>query len=235
MRTGTLLHRGGAALLWLALCGVCHGGGLSVSPLRVDFSAARGVGAITITNTSRETVTFEADAVPWPQDAAGQSERDIVVNPPVATLAPGARRTLRIGLVKRLGTEQERSYRVYVTELPSARSADATGLGVRLRIGIPVFVAADSPRELPMQWAAQREGGALLLTATNTGNVHQRVAALSLERSGKQYTAAQSSTYVLAGRSTVFQVEGVEPGAGEELVLRVQTGETPVRVPVVVP
>ncbi len=224
-----------AFVLLLVIAGGCRAGVIAVSPLRLDFDASRSIAAITVTNTGRETVTFEAEALPWPDDAAGQSTSDLVVNPPVATLAPGARKTLRVGLVKRLGAEQERSYRVYVTELPAPRSPDATGIGVRLRVGIPVFVRADAPRELPLQWSAERDGATLRLTASNAGNVHQRVAGLSVLRVDKQFAATQSSSYVLPGRSTAFVVEGIDAHPGEALVIQVQTGETPVRVPVQVP
>ena len=222
-------------VLMMVVAGECRAGAMSVSPMRLEFDASRSIGAITITNTSRETVTFEAEAVVWPDDAAGQAASDVVVNPPVATIAPGARKTLRVGLVKRIAGDRERTYRVYVTELPAPRSADSTGIGVRLRLGIPVFVRADSPRELPMQWAAQRDGTTLTLTASNEGNVHQRVSALAVVRGDKQFAATQSSSYVLAGRSTIFRVEGVEAQPGEKLTLQVQTGDAQARVAVVVP
>jgi fimbrial chaperone protein len=212
-----------------------HAAGLSVSPLRLDFDGARNISALTITNTSRDTVTFEVDTIPWPDNAPGQSARDIVVNPPISTLPPGARKTVRVGLVKRLGGEQERSYRIYITELASPRSAESTGIGVRLRLGIPAFVQADSPREQALQWSVQREDKALELTATNPGNVHQRIASLSVERGDKQYTAAQKSSYILAGRSTAFRLEDFATQPGEQLMLRIQTGDKPVRVPVQVP
>ncbi len=222
----TLLRRTVSMFLLAALvANGCHAAGLSISPLRLDFNAQRSISAITVTNTSRETVTFEAEALPWPQEVPDQSTRDVIVNPPVATLAPGAQRTLRVGLVKRLGAEQERSYRVYITELVAPRAAEASGLGVRLRLGVPVFVAAASPHELPMQWSARSEGKVLSLTATNPGNVHQRVAGVSVQRDGRQFVATQSSSYVLPGRSTVFQVDGFEARPGEHLELRVRIGE----------
>jgi fimbrial chaperone protein len=218
----------------LAACG-CGAAGLSISPLRLDFDAQRNISAITVTNTSSETVTFEAEALPWPREAPEQSPRDVIVNPPVATLAPGAQRTLRIGLVKRLGAEQERSYRVYITELAAPRATEANGLGVRLRLGVPVFVAAAVPHELPMQWSARSEGKLLSLTATNPGNVHQRVAGVSIEREGRIFVATQTSSYVLPGRSTVFQVDGLEARPGEHLELRVRIGDGVASVPVDLP
>jgi P pilus assembly chaperone PapD len=218
------------------LCSVvCQAGGLSISPLRLEFDAARNIGTITVTNTSRDTVTFEVDAVPWPEDAQGQSVRDIVVNPPISTLAPGDRKTVRIGLVKRLGAEQERTYRVYVSELASPRANDATGIGVRLRLGIPVFVLADSPREPALTWTATREDKAIALTATNLGNVHQRISSLSVEKGDKQYTATQQSSYVLAGRSTSFRVEGLVAQTGEQVILLIKAGDNSIRVPVQIP
>ena len=224
-----------AAFLALLLASVCHAGGLSVSPMRLDFNAERGIAIVTLSNTSRETLTIETEVVPWPAGAAGQSVRDVVVNPPIATLAPGEKVSVRVGLVKRLGTEVERGYRVYFTELPNLRAQEALGVGVRLRLGIPVFVAAASAQARPLDWSVGRDGDGMFLTASNTGNVHQRVSALTALLGTTRYAAAQSSPYVMPGSSTSFRLPGLVAGAGDKLTLQLQANDTPRQLEVQVP
>lgn len=222
---------------WLALwvASTCQAGGLSVSPMRLDFSAERGINLVTLTNTSRETLTVEAEVQAWPADAPDQGARDLVVNPPISTLAPGEKATVRVGLVKRQSNEVERGYRVYFTELPNLRLQDAVGVGVRLRLGIPVFVAAASPRLQPLQWSVVRDGADLVLTASNPGNVHRRVMQLSTQRGASRYAAAQSSPYVMPGGHTTFRMPGLTANAGDALLLQVQSGEASQQIEVRVP
>lgn len=224
------------AVVWL-LCagGVVEAAAISVSPLRVVFTAERGVSAVTLTNTGGNTLTVEAEVVPWPTDAAEQTARDITVNPPISTLAPGEKVIVRVGLVRRLPRTVERAYRLYVTELPTPRSPDAVGVGVRLRLGIPLFVAADKAAPQPLVWSVQREGDTLTATASNPGNVHQRVSALTAVQGAVRHAAEFVSPYVLPGRSTVFRLPGLVAAVGERLSLQVETDDGSRPIDVLVP
>jgi len=208
----------GLAILTLLFATACQAGGLSVSPMRLNFSAERGIGVVTLTNTSRETLTIEAEVRPWPEDAALQSAKDLVVNPPISTLAPGEKVSVRVGLVRRLATDVERGYRVYFTELPLLRAQDAVGVGVRLRLGIPVFVAAANAQPRALEWSVRRDDDGMLFTASNAGNVHQRVLKLSTQKGSVQYPAAQSSPYVMPGSSTAFRIPGLAARSGDTTV-----------------
>ena len=222
-------------VLCLGAAGWVRAGGISVSPVQVVFTAQRSISAVTLTNTSRETLTVEAEALPWPADAASQTGKDVTVNPPISTLAPGEKITVRVGLVRRLPASVERSYRLYFTELPSLRSQESQGVGVRLRIGIPLFVAADQAEPAPLEWSAQREGEALMVSALNRGNVHQRIARLTATQGAQRVAAAQSSPYVLPGRNTVFRLLGLAVTSGERLSLQVETDDGSTQVDLLVP
>ena len=219
----------------LLQAGSCLAGGISVMPLKVVFSPERAISAVTFTNTSRETLTIESEVLPWPADASDQTNKDITVNPPISTLAPGEKITVRVGLVRRLPADVERTYRLYVTELPSLRSQDSEGVGVRLRLGIQLFVTAADPKVAPLEWTAQRDGDALMLSARNRGNVHQRILQLTATQGATRFAAAQSSPYVLAGRSTAFRLPGLAAASGQHLSLQVETDEGPRQIDVSVP
>lgn len=221
--------------LTLLVGAACHAGGLTVSPMRLNFDAGRGIGQVALTNTSGAALTIEAEVRPWPDGAPTQTSRDLVVNPPIVTLGPGERVSVRVGVVKRLSTEVERGYRVYFTELPTLRPQEALGVGVRLRLGIPVFVAAANPQPRALEWTAERDVGGMRFTASNAGNVHQRVLGLTTQQGDTQFAAAPSTPYVMPGASAAFRIPGLEARGGDRLMLDVLMDDTRRQVEVRVP
>lgn len=195
-----LLRRRAARWLLVALlaCGPALGASFGVSPVRVELDAKRHVAVVQLTNHSTQPLSVQAEARPWPADAGGPA---LVVNPPIATLAPGATQTVRIGLRERPAGAVERGYRVYFTELPapSAQPASGATLGVALRVGIPVFVAPLRREPQPLRWRLLTDPPAL--EVHNPGNVHH-VLQRPLLRDGERQTELRPpSPYLLAGQT----------------------------------
>ena len=198
-------------------------GGLGVSPLRLNFDSAKGYGQRTLSNTSREVMSVEAQVSPWPENADGQAAGDVVVNPPILTLQPGAQATLRVALKRRPPAERERAYRLYVTELPKPKAPESQAIGVRLRMGIPIFVAPQAPNPQPLVWRLEPDGPHWRLSAHNFGNVHQRV--LKVHLGDGVPVPAIGSPYVLPGATASFRlpVGTVLPPPAGSLALKVQS------------
>lgn len=184
-------------LCLLALPGTAMAGGISVMPTRIDFAAGRGVQSVLVTNTSAQTITLETQVMVWPQGAPGQLENDVVVSPAVVTLPPDQRIRLRIGLVRPQESNIERSYRLYFTELSAPAGLQGAGIGVRLRIGVPIFVEPLQPRAAPLRWAFRQGAQGMELVAHNDGNVHSRITQLKVADAADPLPLP--STYVLAG------------------------------------
>lgn len=218
MRGGTYpLLRRAASLVTLVLgttlAPTSSAGGLTVLPTRVDFGANRGVQSVLITNTSAQTVTVETEVQVWPEGAPGQLANDVVVTPAVVTLPPNQRMRLRIGLLRPASTDTERAYRLYLTELTAPAPLQAAGIGVRLRIGIPVFVAPTQAQPQALQWSARQEADGWSLTARNPGNTHKRAVRLVLSGADGSRRIEPPSNYVLARSSLVIPLqERVPPG-----------------------
>jgi fimbrial chaperone protein len=198
-------------------------GGLGVSPLRLNFDSAKGYGQITLSNTGREAMSVEAQVSPWPESADGQSAGDVVVNPPIVTLQPGAQATLRVAMARRPPPERERAYRLYVTELPKPKAPDSQAIGVRLRMGIPIFVAPQVPKPQPLVWRLEGAGADWRLSAHNPGNVHQRVLKVRLDDGVP--VPATGSPYLLPGETAYFKLPAgtVLPPPAGSLALKVQS------------
>jgi fimbrial chaperone protein len=210
-------------LCTLAVAHAAQAGGLSISPMRLDLGAGRDITQVTVHNPTPETLAIELEAVPWGSSVATQSARDLTINPPTAVLRPGARLTVRIGLAHRMPADHEVAYRLHITELPQPLAIEAAGIGMRLRVGLPVFVAAAQPKPAALQWSLQRNDRGAVLVARNPGNVHERLQSLSLIGPNESTPLALAGAgYVLAGG----QAEYVVPSAW----LTMQDPVAPLRV-----
>lgn len=177
-----------AASLWLAA--TVQAAGLGVLPVGLELSARQDRGVINVTNDAAEPVVVQVEQVAWSRRDGRDHyapTRDLVVNPPLFTLAPGRTQVLRVGLRRPPTGEQERTYRLFVREVPPpSKAPEGEGVGVRvlLELRLPIYVL---PAKVvrAQQWQGRRSAdGAVEVTALNTGNVHQVVAGLKLREAG---------------------------------------------------
>lgn len=177
-------------------------GGFSILPTRLQMSADNGVQSVLLTNTSGAAVTLESQVIVWSEGDTAQQANDVVVSPAVVTLPPGQRMRVRIGLLRSGAGQQERAYRLYFTELLPPAPLQGAGIGVRLRVGIPLFVAPRRPAPAALVWTVARDGDAWQLRAQNPGNVHTRATDVVLVHPNGNDGLELTSSYVLAGATT---------------------------------
>ncbi len=197
-----------AALLAFGIASGVHASSLSISPITVTLDEKTQSAALTLKNESGESRVIQTELLRWTQEKGENvhaPSRDILVNPPIATLRPGQTQIIRIGLNRKVDSKQELAYRLYVSEVPPPPKEGFTGLRIALRLGLAVFV---SPRAEPtdkLEWAAVRNPeGALQLTLRNSGNRHVRVTNLEVRdfNNGQQLAELQQPQFtVLAGQT----------------------------------
>ena len=190
-----------------------HAGSFSISPLRVELSAAAGTGALTLRNQEDTPVVVQAEAMLWEQ-VDGQDRltptRDLLVSPLVFTMPGDGSQLLRVALRRPADAARELSYRLILTEVPQPASREFTGLNVALRVSLPVFVAPAAEAAPRLEWtAAQAAEGALAVTARNAGNAHARI--LRFEVAPATGAAAprpqEVTAYLLPGQSRTWTFE----------------------------
>jgi len=148
--------------------------------------------------------------VQWTQ-AEGQdayaATRNILASPPIFTVPPGGEQIVRVGLRQAPDALMERSYRVYLQEVPTPAPSGFKGMRVALRLGIPVFVApgaarASAPLQATLQWGIRTGADGMLLTARNPGNAHVEVTRITLALKGESKLLFQRDVqgYVLPGQ-----------------------------------
>lgn len=213
---------GCACMLWSACA---TGASLEVNPVRLTLSAAQPVAALTVRNAGTQPASLHLQLMAWTQaDAADHyaATRELLATPPIFMLAPGAVQTVRVGLRRAVDPERELAYRLYLQEIPDA-AADGTGMRIALRIGVPVFVPPRAPSAPLLRWQAQRDGGAIVLHAQNTGQSHARILELKF-LSGSRTVAETTAAYVLAGQSWRWRFAvSPMPAAGAQLRVSAKT------------
>ncbi|MDQ0012725.1 fimbrial chaperone protein [Variovorax boronicumulans] len=189
---------------------------LSVAPLRLVLTPERPVASLTMGNSDEaEEVAVQAEVLVWSQEDGRdvyQPTREVLVNPSIFRLPPGGRQIVRLGL--QVPAEAvERSYRVFLRQLPRDQALPADGgvkLQTLLRIGVPIFVPPLQLRQA-LQWRLQAGGAGgrgYKLMLDNQGSEHIQLTQLVVRREGGAELLRKSlSHYALAGQSAGIELE----------------------------
>lgn len=225
---------GCASLFSLALClpGLSAAAEWNVDPVRVELSADQQTAAIIIRNESDQPSSLQIQAVTWTQ-VDGKDvytpTRELLVSPPVVTIAPKSDQVIRVALRRQADPSRELSYRIKLQELPVQPSPEFTGVAVALRIGLPVFVQPLKGEARPiLAWSvAQLPNNVLKVAVTNQGNAHVQISDFALYNPGSEQpiTAEAGSNYVLPGQSQqwLLKTEPTEKISSGRLRLRAYT------------
>lgn len=205
-----------AALLLLLLPSLAVAGSFGVSPIRVDLDRGNRSAVVQITNEDERKLSFQVKLVEWTQDANGQDQyaesQDLIFFPPLFSLNPNEKRLLRIG-TKTGATPgvAERSYRLYIEELPPpAEAGVGAQLRIALRFALPIFVAPASPSRKLVVESVRAQAGSVTLRLRNEGSQSTRLETVRVRQAGQAVSEAQG-WYVLAGKARDFEVK-VDPG-----------------------
>jgi fimbrial chaperone protein len=217
-----------ALILSMLVPAPARGGELEVSPILVELEAGRRTSLLSVRNGSQGRMRYQIRAFSWAQDLDGKMQldptSDVVVFPPLLELAPGEARKIRIGTSAVPGP-QERSYRVFIEEMPFAETPGA-GPQVRVltRVGIPLFVSpqrVDSRGEVAILSVG---GGRMSFTVRNTGTVRLRPTAIEVSGIGPDgentFTTPVDPWYVLARGERHYEAELPKESCGRTREVR---------------
>lgn len=195
----------------LAILGVSFGAiasDLVVNPIRVVLDEKNLAAVVTLQNAGQEARVIQTELLRWTQEGGKDvytPTRDLLVNPPVFTLAAGHSQVIRVGLNRLPDAAQELAYRLYIQEVPPPPKPGFAGLRMALRFGVPVFVSPKAPFNPRIRWQANRTPtGMLKLTVTNESNFHVHLTDIRLMELGNHRKIIdwhRVHTYMLPGRS----------------------------------
>jgi fimbrial chaperone protein len=231
---GRATHPGVVATLFalvLLQAGLVSAATFRVSPVRLSLTASSTSGLLTLSNDSSETLRFQLTAFGWGEGSGGEMElaptEEIILFPRLLTLEAGKERKIRVGAAAPFAAI-EKTYRVFVEEIPSADSRDASGSGVRVltRMGIPIFLR---PSKLRAGGAIEQPSvadGRLRFAIRNGGNVHlvlQAVGLRGIGAAGETVLDQQlEGWYVLAGGVRQYDLPLPREQCGRVRSLRIE-------------
>lgn len=197
---------------------------LSVLPVNVLLSPGQSAASLTVTDQGTSGTAIQIRAFLWSQndnDDQLTPSDEVVVSPPIASIAPGATQVVRL-ILRRPPQGREATYRILIDQLPPP--AEPGIVHVVLRLSIPIF-AEPVTRAVPdVQFHSELDAGKLILVGTNNGLRHESIRDILLTAGdGRKFKpAAGASPYVLPGatRRWAMIAEGSLPLPGEVLHLK---------------
>lgn len=188
-------------------------GNFKVTPIKVYLEEHQKTQTLTLRNESESSVTVQFEAMEWRQNPEGQDtyeqSKAIVIFPKILTVEANAEKIIRLGYQGSPAGAQERTYRVFMTEIPVAKSAEV-GLQMAMRLGVPVFVIPKKGKPVLDIERVTMVKGVAEVHLTNPGNKHVYVKSIEvtgLDVSDKAvFTQEMKGWYVLPGIHRVFPV-----------------------------
>jgi fimbrial chaperone protein len=165
----------GAALL----CGSAQA--FQVRPVRLDLGSRQPTGQLVVSNPTARPLLIQAEGFDWSQTQDRDElvpSHDLIVNPPIFELAPGAQQVVRVGLRRAAQDGVERPHRIWLTQVATTPEEGDTGVQMLLRLSLPVFVVGTGTGAAQASW--QRGGTDAVVELNNAGARHVHVRELRL-------------------------------------------------------
>jgi fimbrial chaperone protein len=187
----------------------------TVMPTQIYFSGRTVTALVTLRNESEEPLRFQISAFTWEQQSTGEMQLqptdDVVVFPALLMLQPREERRIRVGSVAAFAAT-ERTYRIFVEELPSADPPSTAQPGVKVltKMGIPIFLRpARTVAEATLQ-DLHVSHGRFAFELRNSGTVHfvpdqVRVRALGPSKTAL-FDRGLEGWYILAGGTRLYDL-----------------------------
>ncbi|KRA56681.1 hypothetical protein ASD79_16600 [Caulobacter sp. Root655] len=228
--------RGGAALAILLAATLAavpvshaaHASTLRVSPVGLDLPPGQNAATLNLFNDDSAPLNVQVRVFRWSQrDGKDVLEpaTGVVVSPPIAKVAPGAARTVRVVRLDPKLPERQEAYRLIVDELPPPLGEGARSVTLLMRHSIPLFFAASGDRA-KIEWRLiQSEGGPALL-ASNTGARHLRIANLRIRDATGAVLAERKGLvgYALPGSKMTWPTGAFQAAPGLRLTADTDAG-----------
>jgi len=199
------------ALLACCAAGV-QGANLQISPVTLTLRAAQSAVAINLQNLGDQPMYGQVRVFAWDQRDGEEvlaPTQELVASPPIVEIAANSRQAIRLVRAQAGPVAQEKTYRVLIDEVSRDDDLGRSGVDIRLRYSVPVFVLpAGAPDKEILDWHVFRERGEWMLRIKNSGNGHAQIGAMTFtNQAGKEFVISKGLFgYVLAARMRVWRL-----------------------------
>jgi fimbrial chaperone protein len=199
-----------AACLLALACAGAGAANLQISPVSITLKAGQSAASITLQNQGEAPVYGQVRAYAWSQRDGEDvlvETADLVASPPIIEIAARSAQTIRLILKVAAPSAAERTFRLLIDEVPRGDNPES-GVDIRLRYSVPVFVAAAGEPAPTLAWRVYRQGGDWMLRVANTGTMHAQLGATKLRNAaGTEFDISKGLLgYVLAGQERAWKL-----------------------------
>lgn len=185
---------------------------LQISPVMVELQAGDNASGITLRNAGEAPLYGQVRVFRWDQVNGADTltpTQDLLASPPLVNVAALAGQLIRLVRANGAPVASEESFRILIDELPPPGEAPHSGVLIRLRYSVPVFVEASrSVGSARLAWSLGHTHEGWTLTVENSGARRAQVAAVELvDGAGKTYVINKGLFgYALAKRARRWDV-----------------------------
>ena len=186
-----------------------------IKPIKIFLDPQSKIEKLILTNISEEDLTVQVKGYQWTQNEKGQDiyqeTKDVIIFPRIATIKKDEEKIIRIGTNLNSGS-MEKTYRIFVEEIPSGEKIDTKGSTVHMymKIGVPVFISPLKKEEKGAIEAVNLQKGKAEIKVQNKGNLHFMVTAVQIKGVNTQgqeiFSRDIGGWYILSGLSKAYEI-----------------------------
>jgi fimbrial chaperone protein len=197
-------------------------GTFEVAPTTISLSPETQNGVLYITNRGQQPVYIQIEAFDWKQTQKGDEltpSEALLVNPPMAELQPGRKKTIRLAVAKdNIIDNKERSFRLLISELPSSSITGNEGVNVLLQFSVPLFITPIKKSPIALEWSIKNDDGDITLVAKNNGDRHVKLSGVKIQqfKSKEMDISKDSFKYILPGSAAYWKIASLPLLQGEK-------------------
>lgn len=232
---GIVRQAAGACLFGMAL--QAHAASLQISPVILNMDGAERATSMTLRNEGAEPIYGQVRVYAWRQTTTEDVLREtaaLVASPPMIQIAPGGTQVVRLLQPEAAKRPGEASYRLIIDEIAPPDPLRATGVQVRLRYSVPVFVGAapQIPAQRHLTWSLVRDGRDWALRVDNSGAHRAQLSDVALVINGKRHSLRDGLLgYVLGGSARQWPLP-FQPATHGAITVDARVNSVPVQADV---
>lgn len=214
--------------------------GYDVDKVRMFLSLTRPVDTLKVSNpgVDNKPINLQTQLFSWTQkdgEDAYYPSNDLIVSPPMMRIAPAKTQLLRVGWRAPSPLTTEKAYRIYLQDISSYTPLTETGVRVKVKLGVPIFVLPASPI-YKLAWQVKGSSGkSVTLNATNSGNAHVQVISANLTTAdGQSVGSYLGGAYIFPGQSKDITFNMTNTGV-KNVVIKVDTDSSPMQSNITLP
>src|SRR4030043_1703790 len=188
-------------------------GEFRVTPIRLVFAGGTKSGVVTIVNEGGDKLNVQMKAFEWTQNADGKDQytetNDIIFFPRIMALEKNEEKILRAG-IKIPATMREKTYRLFIEEIPEPKKAEGVNVAIAIRFGVPIFV---KPLKEEVKGEIEKvdlSKGILNALVKNMGNSHFIINSVDIKgknvKGEETFSKELSGWYLLSGVSRRYTI-----------------------------